>query len=85
MTTTEMTSDFVIEIGKRLIGEQLRQAKEQGFKQGFEQGREQGFKQGFKQGFEQGLEQGRSEILDFVKQGLTYEEISRKLENPDQI
>ena len=34
MTTTEMTSDFVIEIGKRLIGEQLRQAKEQGLEQG---------------------------------------------------
>ena len=64
MTTTEMTPDFVIEVGKRLIADQLHQAKEQGL--------------------EQGREQLRSEILDLVKQGLSYEEIFQKLENPDQ-
>ena len=86
MTTTEMTPDFVIEVGKRLIGEQLRQAREEGLEEGrkqLRQAREEGLEEGRKQ-LRQAREEGRSEILDLLKQGLSNEEIIRKLENPSQ-
>ena len=47
------------------------------------EGRAEGFEQGLEQGIEKGIEQGEKRVnylLELMEQGLSYEEIKKKLE-----
>ena len=47
-------------------------------------GREEGRQEGMQKGLEKGREEGQDYVLELVAQGLTYEEIKKKLEENKQ-
>ena len=57
-----------------------KEAMEIGIKEGREKGLEEGMEKGIKEGERKGEKKGEQRVLDLMAQGLTYEEIKKKIE-----
>jgi len=69
MLTTEFNMDTALEV-----------AREEGVEEGIERGIEKGIKRGIEKGKKEGKAEGQNYILELIAQGLSYEEIKKKIE-----
>ncbi|MCL1834507.1 MAG: Rpn family recombination-promoting nuclease/putative transposase [Leptospirales bacterium] len=58
---------------------ELRKEAQENLKKGMEKGLEKGMEKGLEKGLEKGMEQGQNYILELMAQGLSYEEIKKKI------
>ena len=77
MLTTEFNLDDFKEVTRL-------EALEEGRTEGIIEGERRGMDKGIERGIEKGMEKGQNHVLELMAQGLSYEEIKKKIEKPSK-
>ena len=72
-----LTTEFDLDEYKEVI---RMEAKEEGLAEGIKEGKREGIKEGMEKGKNEGKKEGQNYVLELMAQGLSYEEIKKKIE-----
>jgi len=86
MLTTEFNMDEALEVARwEGLEKGIEKGRVEGIEEGIEKGRVEGIGEGLEKGMVEGIEKGKKEgqnyVLELMAQGLSYEEIKKKIEN----